>query len=269
MDVDERYVTSTPEGVQIELLIAGAGSRGLALLIDELIIFAVVLGLGLIGAAVSNAVAGSTSGWFLAVIVVLTFVGQTGYFIVAEVWFDGRTPGKRTTGIKVVNIQGGALGFRRSLIRNVLRLVDSLPTLYLVGMLLVIFTPNHQRLGDMAAGTLVVRYRPEGFHPTDRPIWESAPGPPTAGPPRQTPAYGTPYLHGPPTYGWDVSAVTADELAVVRQFLWRANELPPEARWRIALDLATRLWPKVAGQPPGMHPEAFIYQLSLEKLYRR
>jgi uncharacterized RDD family membrane protein YckC len=255
VEYEERYVTATPEGVQIELLLAGAGSRAIALLLDLLIVNGTSIVLALIAIWVSSTVSSSSAsnGWFDAALIIVAFLITYGYFVAFEVLGNGRTVGKRTVGLRVVNLQGGAIGLRRSLIRNLLRIVDMLPGAYIVGLIAVVASRHNQRLGDLAAGTLVVRYRPEGLTPaymTARPASLSQPNWPQ------------------PTYGWDVSAVTIDELAIVRQFLWRANQLPPAARANVAADLANRLRPKVAGAPQGGDPEGFLYQLSIEKLSR-
>jgi hypothetical protein len=118
-----------------------------------------------------------------------------------------------------------------------MRLIDFLPVFYGIGMLSIFFTRLHQRLGDIAAGTIVARER--------RP--EPA-APPAFRPPARV-------------YGWDTSAVTAEELAIVRQFLDRRTGLELGARNRLASDLATRLRPRVAGAPP-LPDESFLEALA-------
>jgi uncharacterized RDD family membrane protein YckC len=263
VEYEERYATGTPEGVRIELLLAGAGSRAIALLVDLAIIYSASFALSLIAGVVSPG-----GGVLIAVLIIAAFLLTYGYFVAFEVLGDGRTVGKRVVGLRVVNMQGGAVGLRRSLIRNLLRLVDQLPGAYIVGLVAIVASRHNQRLGDLAAGTLVVRYRPEGLSPAYRsaqPDWTGHTAWP--GQPASTSAWsGQPGAHA--TYGWDVSAVTIDELAIVRQFLWRANQLPPPARASIAADLASRMRPKVAGAPAEGDPEWFLYQLSVEKLSR-
>jgi len=83
----------------------------------------------------------------------------TSYFLIFETLFRGRTPGKRMTHIRVVADGGGMLDWRQSLIRNLLRMVDSLPAGYLVGVVAMLISPRVQRLGDLVAGTIVIRER--------------------------------------------------------------------------------------------------------------
>lgn len=259
MDYEERYVTATPEGVSIGLLLAGPGSRAIAYIVD-FVISATVIGVLFIIADAAGATSSSGGAQDLAIagVAVGSFLVQFGYFVLFEVAGDGRSPGKRLTGLRVVNLQGGSVGLRSSLVRNLLRLVDQLPSVYVVGMISVLVTATNQRLGDLAAGTLVVRYRREGMRGPAAPGWGAA-GTGVA------PALGP----GPgawPYQGWDVTAVTPEEVTVVREFLMRRTQLPWPARAALAVDLANRLWPKVAGQPFGIDPESFLAQVTVEKL---
>src|SRR5205085_6213087 len=123
------------------------------------------------------------------------------------------------------------------------------PGAYAVGIVAILVSARNQRLGDMAAGTLVVRER--------RAPASAAPSVPVT-----TSSWG----HAPSA--WDVSAVTADELATVRRFLERRGALTPDSRARLAGELAVRLRPKVAGPPDGIEPEAFLEGLSEAKAAR-
>ncbi|HEV2362373.1 MAG TPA: RDD family protein [Acidimicrobiales bacterium] len=260
MDFEERYATITPEGLRIDLELAGIGSRAVALFIDTLVIDAsllvIVLVAGLVGASIHSGI-----GVFLAVLIVAAFLVNFGYFVAFELLSDGRSLGKRALGLRVVNLSGGAIGLRSSLIRNLMRLAEGPILAYLPAIIAVLISKKNQRLGDLAAGTIVIR-QPRNAQP----VWQQSATVQSAGGLYGAAVRGASY--GPPTYGWDVSAVTTEELAVVRQFLWRANELPWEARQRIAADIAGRLMPKVVGYPPQADPEWLLYQLSLEKLYR-
>jgi hypothetical protein len=139
---------------------------------------------------------------------------------------------------------GTPVGFLASALRNILRIVDSLPGFYLVGILFVLFTKNNQRIGDLAAGTIVVRERRQK----------------TALPPAATTA---PARDDMALY--DVSAVSAEELATVRRFLDRRSTLTPEARGRLSREMANRLGPKVVGPSRQWEPEAFLEYLVAAK----
>jgi uncharacterized RDD family membrane protein YckC len=285
---EESYVTATPEGLTISLPLAGPAQRMAAYFIDEVINIALsflFFGLAfLIGSVTQSA---TTTEIAVAVLFIALFLLQFGYFILFEVLSNGATPGKRVVGLRVVDMNGGQVGFRRSVVRNLLRLVDGLAS-YAVGIVAVVVSSKNQRLGDMAAGTLVVRQRPRALAgpPAGAAYagsWTAAP-PPGAGAPGGAgwPAGGAggPGGAGWPApapapapggwagtrHGWDVTGVTSDDVAVVRQFLFRRDQLPWAARQALANDLANRLWPKVAGQPAGIPPEQFLEQVTIEKL---
>jgi len=124
--------------------------------------------------------------------------------------------------------------------------VEGLPLSYLPAIVTILLTRDNQRLGDLAAGTVVVREAA----PAD------APPPAVASRPE------------PRTADWDVSAVTAEELAAVRSFLSRRHGFSPEAREALALQLAERLQSRVSGAPPGP-PERFLEDLARVKASRR
>lgn len=148
-------IIRTPENIEFRYTIAGAGSRGAAYLLDCVI----VLCAGFLLQQPLMALASLTAwfgAWIVALFGFLVFVLFHGYFI----WFDwkghGRSPGKKTLGIRVIKEGGYALTFTDSLLRNLLRFVDFLPFLNGVGLASICLTRHGQRLGDLVAGTLVV-----------------------------------------------------------------------------------------------------------------
>ena len=253
MDYADRTAVVTPEGLRIETPLAGLGSRFGAAVVDgsiqggAFVVLAIVLPLTLQGAAVAEAV---------AVLTILGFLILMGYHIVFETLNHGRSPGKAAFGLRVVGPGGGAVSFWTSTVRNVLRLVDFLPVAYLTGAIVILATPSNRRLGDLAAGTLVVRVTTapsapswDGLAPAGtRPDWST--GPPAA------------------EDAWEVSAVTPDEVAAVRTFLSRRSSLPAEVRNRLAWEFAERLRPKVSGAPGDLHAEVFLEHLVREKIRR-
>ena len=130
-----------------------------------------------------------------------------------EVLAGGRTPGKRWNGLRVVRTGGQPVGFVSSTIRNLLRVVDLLPGFYLVGIVSILVTKRNQRVGDLAAGTIVARA------PRRRRARFEAP--PPARPAAAAAAHSA----------WDVSAITAEELAAVRAFLGAEARWPTEREW--------------------------------------
>jgi hypothetical protein len=178
-----------------------------------------------------------------------------------EVLSRGRTPGKRWTHLRVVREDGSPVDLPASAVRNLMRLVDGLLLLYIPTVVGIAVTKRNQRPGDVAAGTLVIRDGPTAAAPAPR-----AAEPPATAPPqgRSVPAFAE--LGGA---GWDVSAVTAEELAVVRRFLERRDGLDPAARDQLARRLSHGLRAKVAGAPAELRPEPFLEQLAEIKASRR
>ncbi|HET7482695.1 MAG TPA: RDD family protein [Actinomycetota bacterium] len=249
MRYEDRITIPTPEGVSVELTLAGIGSRFVASLVDtliKLVLFVASL-LALFGGA---QLFGSEGATFIAqaIFSIVTFVVWFGYDVLFETLANGRTPGKRWTSLRVVRIGGRPVGFVASAIRNLLRLIDLLPGAYVVGMISIALTRLNQRVGDIAAGTVVVREL------------GPAPAAPRAASPGSVVAPAADDVA-------DVSAITAEELVTVRRFLERRGDLTPAARAQLANDLWTRLRGKVAGLQ-DLPPEPFLEQLAATKARR-
>ena len=156
----------TPELVAIQMPIAGIGSRFIALLVDYLIWIPAILFVGRIfvfllpGITAFNRL---SAQWATAVYLFLIFLFNWGYFTLFEAFWNGRTPGKRIARIRVIQRSGRAIGLFESMARNFVRYIDMFPWVvpYAVAVIAVFVTRDHQRLGDLAAGTLVVRDRIE------------------------------------------------------------------------------------------------------------
>ncbi|MDO8846843.1 MAG: RDD family protein [Coriobacteriia bacterium] len=171
---DDRLTVETPEAVAFDLELAGVGSRGVAFVIDQLFVALAIAAeaLLLVLLVVLLTATGLTEAFSedafvygaIALGVVLVFLTGYGYHIFFEVRRNGRTPGKRIAGIRVVREGGGRVSFGTSATRNLLRIVDALPSAYLVGILAVLLSRQRQRVGDMAAGTVVV------YEPKERPL---------------------------------------------------------------------------------------------------
>ncbi len=138
----------TPEGVALSLRAAGPVPRAMAWLIDLVIrvgvIFVSLMILGVMGET-------GVGLWLVALFLIVW-----AYPIVFEVFGNGQTLGKRVLGLRVVCDNGAPVGWMPSLVRNLLRAVDMLPALYGVGLLSTLIDPSARRLGDIAAGTVVV-----------------------------------------------------------------------------------------------------------------
>ena len=244
---DDRISIPTPEGVELELVLAGLGSRLVAAVVDFLVKAVILIALFVLGAAVGGE--DGSGGFLVAVVIIASFLVFFGYDVAFETLASGRTPGKRAAGLRVVRLGGEPVGFMASAVRNLLRLVDMQPgMLYAVGATTSFFSQRNQRLGDLAAGTLVVRERRAPL-PAARPV---------------TPDFAVADRYA----AWDVSGVTAFELVTIRRFLERRWDLDPGARNRLGWELAQRLHPKVAGAPPNLHPEQFLEALAEAKASR-
>jgi len=167
--LETAYAVDTPEGVSLELSPAGVVVRGLAFGIDFLIrvvIYVVVV-------VLLSATGKFGEGLFL----LMLFLLEWFYPVIFEVYRQGQTPGKKVMAIKVLQDNGIPVGWTTSLIRNLLRAVDFLPMMYGFGVVSMLIAQNFRRLGDLAAGTLVVYVEPTGqkinlprVHPRPPPV---------------------------------------------------------------------------------------------------
>lgn len=148
----------TPESVAFAYDLAGPASRGAALMVDSALLLAIILA-EVLAVLLAGTLIGAEEAtpWLLAAGASLAFITYWGYYIFGEVFRNGRTPGKQALGIRVVRDDGGRVGVLDSIIRNLLRLVDMLPGYYAVGLVSLLLSRTNKRLGDMAAGTVVVR----------------------------------------------------------------------------------------------------------------
>jgi uncharacterized RDD family membrane protein YckC len=146
--IDSARAIETPEGVLLELRLAGPTVRALAWAIDMAIRFAVYMGLGM----VLPLLGGAGMGVWL----ILMFLMEWFYPVVFEVLAQGQTVGKMALGIRVLCDDGTPVGWYQSTVRNFLKFVDFLPVLYGAGLLSMLVQKDFKRLGDLAAGTIVV-----------------------------------------------------------------------------------------------------------------
>jgi len=206
----KEYSVLSPEKIYFSFNLAGLGSRFAALLIDGIIqsVLAAffVAGFFLMGTSFSEEMT-----WFewlvIAILIIGLFIIFYGYFIFFETIWNGQTPGKRAMKLRVIRDDGGAVTFVSVLIRNVLRLVDSLLG-GAIGVISILVSKKCQRLGDMAAGTLVVREQVQGA-PRMVEIEE-----------KEFPWSGKVKLR--------IHGVTEDEFAMLKSFLLRWPEMEME-----------------------------------------
>lgn len=154
--IDTRQTLETPEGTDLSLHPAGFWIRSLAYTLDWLLRIAVVFAAGIVLGA---------SGIGQGLTLVIYFLMEWFYPVVFEVWYGGQTLGKKALRIKVINDDGTPVTFAAALIRNLLRVVDFLPAFYVTGILSSLCNRHFKRLGDLAAGTLVVYANPVAASP--------------------------------------------------------------------------------------------------------
>jgi uncharacterized RDD family membrane protein YckC len=242
VDLDDQITLATPEGVELQVVLAGLGSRFIAGSIDlTLQVLAIVI-LVLITRLFSG-----LHGLLVVVFVIAQFAIWFFYPVLFEVLAAGRTPGKRITHLRVVRTSGAPVDVAASLIRNLMRLIDGPTLLYVPTMISIAVTRRNQRPGDLAAGTVVIRDNPPARRKDG--VFEPAPSENDGD-------------------GWDASAVTGEEVAAVRRFLERRAGLEPPARRELAIRLARALRPKVSGVPDGLDPEGFLEALAAHKRRR-
>lgn len=235
----------TPEKVVLNFRTAGVASRCGAHLIDLLLAF--------LAASVPGAVFGFLSpvlgadatmmlGSLASLLVLL------GYFVFFEAYWQGQTPGKRATGIRVLMVDGTPLTFAAALYRNLLRPADLLPGIYLVGLMAMFLNPRSQRLGDLAAGTMVVAHR--------NPSLGFTPAPHRVG------------IHRYEEYVGNLNRVSIEEYQALKRICDRYPWLPLEAqKWSV--DVVWTPFATKHGVPPieGVDP-VYLMQAVVMKFGR-
>jgi uncharacterized RDD family membrane protein YckC len=150
-------VVATPERVSFSYETANLGSRFVAQVIDLAALLVMLL--GLLGTATAAEALTRNSTIPILLMLVGGFAIFWGYFVVSEAVWSGQTLGTRALRLRAVDVRGGPISVSQALIRNLVRIVDFLPGYYVVGAIAIFVTLRNQRLGDLAAGTVVVRER--------------------------------------------------------------------------------------------------------------
>lgn len=229
------YTIDTPENVELSYEVAGIGSRFLAAIVDTALIAAgQALVLYLLGLA--TGVSDLTDSLFVAIGSALAFLMLWGYYIVFELVWSGQSPGKRLIGLRVVREGGRPITFLAAATRNVVRIVDFLPLLYGVGVAVMFADRRARRLGDLAAGTLVVRERGAVTLASLAPPAQPAGAPPALA---------------------NLELLVPQDYALAQEFLDRRSELGRDVRGRVAGQLAAGLQARL-GLPPAGDAERLI-----------
>jgi len=250
LDLREHHGVETPEHVDVHFELAGVGSRVAAGLLDLLLQMLALLGVSLIGSTVAGDFfsRGTARGWFSAVLILLMFCLFWGYFTLFEALNGGRTPGKQALGIRVVMDTGRSITPTAAVVRNLVRLIDCyVPVPLLPAVLSMLLHPSNKRLGDMAAGTIVVR-----DHPTDWTLGAALPA--------EEAGTSEPLDAGPPE-------LSEDEFRLLDRFLGRLNDLTPEVQVRITSDLVRRFEQRIPRRTSD--GEAYLIQVFGEEQRKR
>ena len=218
-----RLEVETPDHVVLRYDLAGAGNRGFAAMVDFTFALLVTTAVALLFERFVLPGAPWLRGWSLLAVAVLGW----SYFVVLEWLWNGQTIGKRMFGLRVISGDGRPAGFGALLVRNLVRVVDFLPGLYGVGFAAIALSPRSQRLGDLAAGTFVVRAPAPRMDAAAMATLEAGPRRCAAGPPS-----------GPAP---SIRGLSGEVQRLVREFVAREARLPPAERAALAAAIAAHL----------------------------
>ena len=238
---DETFDIQTPENVAFDYRVAGIGSRFLATLLDTLVILllqiAVVVALLLLLRAFNiSLLDNGLAAWMYAIFGLIAFLFYWGYYIFFEMLWNGQTPGKRWVGLRVIRADGTPITLSESLIRNLTRLVDLLPAAYGVGIITMLIDKQSRRLGDLAAGTLVIHDR--------APITIQSLSL------KRSLNLGMQGLTRVSLEGFPVERLTNDDLSLIEGFLLRRDQLTH--RDSLAIQILSTLHQRLGLPPPSM-----------------
>jgi uncharacterized RDD family membrane protein YckC len=259
---EEVLIIETPERVPLHFALASIGNRFLACAIDhtfQALVLVLIIVTGLIIANVSSSTLENTLSsapkWVYAVMIILVFLTFSGYFAFFEWIWSGQTPGKRWMKLRVIREDGRPITFWEASVRNLIRALDMMPApFYSIGLISVFVTGRDQRVGDMVAGTVVVRER-EAEAPAFTEVFAS---------PVSDPALRRSFK--PVDFTASLNRLTEAEIQVVETFLRRRWDLADVPRqwmaWRVALPILFKI-------RPTYDLATFTYEGFLEELLHR
>jgi uncharacterized RDD family membrane protein YckC len=249
--IKETLTIQTPEHVGFQYTLAGLGTRSMAFLLDTAIrgLFALFIFVVMIivskwfPALSSSGLRDLSNNWVMAMGILAYGFLDLGYFIFFEAIWSGQTPGKRSQKLRVICMDGQPIGWIESTIRNILRAVDILSGVYPVGLIVIFLSSRSQRIGDYAAGTVVIIERRSRV-PLDRTRLRSSAK-----------------IHFP-DLGTHISTLEPDEYRIIRTFLERRPEMGRTHRIQLAGDLTRRLmerWQLILNK--GFSYESFLEEV--------
>jgi uncharacterized RDD family membrane protein YckC len=249
MHLLNKIALQTPESVELEFTLAGIGNRTLALLIDYIVLSLTLLLTGFIWVIFSTQIAsilelttGSSDNlrlWFRAIFLLINYFIYTGYFVLFETLWQGQTPGKRYIKIRVIRDDGRRVRIQQAALRSLLRPIDDI---IFIGVFFIIFGAKEKRLGDWAAGTIVIQEEylvaTASFAVSKR---------------ARELATQLPQMV-------NMSQLLPDDFAAIREYLQRRTALSPQARTDLSLQMARQVRKIVVLEqiPAGLKPEVFL-----------
>jgi uncharacterized RDD family membrane protein YckC len=258
--IDETLIIETPERVPLHFALASIGNRFIACAIDHTIQVIALIALIIAFAIISDAAdlgnrLTSAPKWVQALLIILAFVLMAGYFAIFEWIWNGQTPGKRWLKLRVIREDGRPINFFEAMVRNLLRQFDIMPApFYSIGLISVFATSRDQRVGDLVAGTVVVRERE-----TEAPAFAEVFASPVSDQALRRSFKPVPFTA-------NVDLLTEQEISVVESFLRRRWDLKDYPRqwmaWRVAMPILFKLRPQY-------DLATFTYEGFLEELLHR
>ncbi|HJS98503.1 MAG TPA: RDD family protein [Terriglobales bacterium] len=241
----DKLTIETPEQIPLEFPLAGIGSRFLAIALDMLIQALAFLLIVFVAEILLPTAARFTPRawtWAAAIFFLCVFVLYSGYYALFEVFWNGQTPGKRLVRLRVISDSGRPITVYEAVVRNLLRIVDQFPGLYVVGIISVFLTARNKRLGDIVAGTVVVH---------EKAMQDTQPD------------FAAAVASISPSPGLQISA---EELELIEHFLQRRYDLSPEVRRQSAEQIAARVRDRLGATQDGVaSPEEYLESLARQK----
>lgn len=269
IETEETLIIETPERVSLEFALASIGNRFLAVAIDHSIQFSSIFLIAWFFLNISGYSASDVADaperlfaeapkWLIAILIVILFLIFAGYFVAFEWLWNGQTPGKRLLKLRVIRDDGRPLTLWEAIARNLLRIADAIPgfivPVYSVGLIVIFLSTRDQRVGDLFAGTVVIRERSDEAPTFDETFSSKV----------RDMAFTR--VHNPTGVQANVAVLTENEIAVVESFLRRRWDLTERQRlwmaWRIALPIMYKL-------KPAYDLETFTYEGFLEEILHR
>lgn len=263
IETEETLIIETPERVPLEFALASIGNRFLAVAIDHFIQFLSIFLVawffqwmsGIQGLATFETSLSELPKWTVAIMIIVIFLLFAGYFIFFEWFWNGQTPGKRLLKLRVIREDGRPITLWEAIARNLLRIVDAVPgfaiPIYSVGLIMVFLSGRDQRVGDIFAGTVVIRERTDEA-PTFDETFSTTIGDSALRRVQKQIAFNA-----------DIYKLSEAEIEVVESFLRRRWDLSEKQRlwmaWRVALPIMYKL-------KPNYDLQDFTYEGFLEEL---